>query len=524
MNLYKLLWEIGGKVCSYLATIITSLETIISNQGGGETQLSVTNESNTVFEQFEASLANGAEIDSGFIDFENWSKYDINFKSDVVGLTLVQESRDDVSQTILSNSIDFTASSLFLASFPTRQRFIRFRLQNNTGSPVTNVSMVVSGKTTGDDVSVFPLDISPQNFSSAALTQSVLIGEDPLGNFRNTTVNESGALLTSDFGTEVARGLYSNYTINTKFGRNASIDTTSAPEDVWNGGSDYTGFNCTQAETLSVVSSSANDSGSLVSSGTATGGNGTTLIDTVATFVTDGVSVGDIILNDTQVIHGIVSEVTSETVLTVRFFKDSVGSNEYVTNVGDSYRVATSSSTGAAVIKLNAALDGNYNPISEYVILNGTTPVVTTKQYIRQARATVEIAGSTGNNEGEITANQSITTANVTMVMPADSGQTAICCSTVPAGKRWVTKHLQAGMVRLNGSAGSAQVQFQVRERGGAWQTKRFEGISDSLLYDEMLVGGIVIEEQSDVRWRVQSVSDNNTQVTALFEYFEIVK
>lgn len=108
-----------------------------------------------------------------------------------------------------------------------------------------------------------------------------------------------------------------------------------------------------------------------------------------------------------------------------------------------------------------------------------------------------------GVNAGEITAHQTTTTANITMVMPADSGQTAICCATVPANENWIVKVLQTAMVISGNQTGSAQMQFQVRERGGAWQTKRFQGITNNNDFNELLEGGIVIEEQSDVRWRV---------------------
>ena len=44
-----------------------------------------------------------------------------------------------------------------------------------------------------------------------------------------------------------------------KFGKNPDIDTGSVPENIWNGGGLYTGFDPTGAETLNIVSDSTDD-------------------------------------------------------------------------------------------------------------------------------------------------------------------------------------------------------------------------------------------------------------------------
>lgn len=475
-----------------------------------------------LFENETASLLNGTEVDTGWLLISNVKGLLLNLTSDNDGLTLVQSFRNSDSGDITTLTIPLpTTLNDYALQFPARSQQTRFQIQNNSGATVTNVKILL--KATEVQPTITPLAFSPLPQSQALLSQSVIIGQDAFGSFTNSRVNEAGALLVSDFGTEVARELYQGYQIDTKFGRNADIDTGTTPEDVWNGGGSYTGFNCVTAETLNVVSSSANDLGTLVSSGTATGGSSTTLVDSGATFVTDGVVVGDMIINDTQSIHAIVSEVTSETTLTFRYISNGANTSNLTMNSGDSYRIASNGSTGASVVKLKG-LDADYNGISEYVILNGTTNVTTTKSFIRQSRAAVELAGTNTVSVGEITARQSVTTANITMVMPADSGQTAICCATVPAGKNWVIKDLNVSMVIDGNQSGSAQMQFQIRERGGAWQTKRFQGITNSNGFQETLIGGLIVEEQSDIRWRIQSVSNNNTQVTGLFEYFQIEK
>lgn len=61
----------------------------------------------------------------------------------------------------------------------------------------------------------------------------------------------------------ISSGLISGYSIVNKFGRNTDIDTATIPEDVWDGGGVYTGFPTGAPEEITVLSSSASDTGSL---------------------------------------------------------------------------------------------------------------------------------------------------------------------------------------------------------------------------------------------------------------------
>jgi hypothetical protein len=220
-----------------------------------------------------------------------------------------------------------------------------------------------------------------------------------------------------------------------KFGRNPDIDIASGFEAIWNGGGDYTGFDAVAGEAIEVFSSSALDAGTLVTSGTATGGSETTLIDAAATFVTDSVAIGDAILNDTDISHGIVTEVTSETTLTVfRFTKSDVFSSSV--EIDDSYRVVTPASTGAAVVEIGFLLDSDFdNETSEFIILNGTTGVDSVgTDYIRNSKQEVITAGSNNSNVGTITARQKTTTANIFAVVPIGYNKDMIAAYTIPKG------------------------------------------------------------------------------------------
>lgn len=274
--------------------------------------------------------------------------------------------------------------------------------------------------------------------------------------------NTGGALLTQDFGNEVSLGIVPGYSIDTKFGRNPDVDTTSTPEDLWGGSSTYTGFNATANQNIAVVSADANDTGTVVSSGTATGGSATTIVDSSATFSSDGVAAGDCVVNDTQAAHGIVASVDSETQLTV--YRMTGARIQGIFNVsGDTYRVVNANSTGAALIRLEGILDEDYvEQTPKYAVLNGASTVTVTVNAIRCSRAKIIIAGSSGVNEGVITINQATTTANVFANVPA-TGRTTIAATTVPAGKLMVLKRVRAAITRANGSAGSATILLNAR-------------------------------------------------------------
>ena len=203
----------------------------------------------------------------------------------------------------------------------------------------------------------------------------------------------------------------------------------------WNGGGEYVGFNATTDEEIQVSSTgtgAANDVGSVVSSGTATGGSETTIIDSGATFVSDGVAVGDCVINDTKAAHGFVKSVDSETQLTI-FRMTNTGIRQEENESGDNYRVVTSTGTGAAVIRIEQILDSEFNQIeSIYAVMSGTTNVNTGVNAYRCTRAKVILAGSAGANVGTIRIRQRTTTANIFAQMPAGKGQTTIASYTAP--------------------------------------------------------------------------------------------
>lgn len=217
-----------------------------------------------LFTQKDSSLANGADIDSGWIDMEAVAKYQITY-SGSAALSLSIESRSTGSGTAELTTPATYSGTFYLAVLPVRQRYMRFILTNSTGSPVTDAILSIKGIYGGaEGASVFPVEVAPSQFSPAALTQSVLIGEDTGGSYRNAKINQAGALLTGDFNAEVARGTQTGYTLWNKFGHNPDIDS-AASETIWAAGGTHQRM--TSADTLDIVSSSANDDGSPAGTG-----------------------------------------------------------------------------------------------------------------------------------------------------------------------------------------------------------------------------------------------------------------
>jgi len=594
------------------------------------------------------SLADGASLDSGWIDLSNKASYQLSLFAAASGLSLVIDSSEVEGGGGINDTSSTTAlQTSFLSTLPVRERYMRFRITNNSGGAIANVKFEVKTNVSiGTGASTFPLYVSPGEFSPALLTQAVALGKQPDGDYVlsradgglfNTSVNlaagetftsdwydidgyatleffvradvpsatkglkiewtndaqagtptiqatnyreyktsdvrigyaiwhirpkldgvrvtytngglaqssvyievvvrteaevglenSAGAVTVGEFGREVALGTVSNYTQTTKFGRNSEVDSgTSA--DIWGGGRNtlglhsYTGFNATANENLSTASSSIADVGSLISSGTVTTTDTNNIIDSGATFISDSVVVGDIVLNDTRGTYGYVTAIPSETQLTIFTMIDSA-TGRYDNILGNSYRVARATSTGSGVVVIRRILNSDYeSQTSKFVILNGTSTVSTTVDAYRCSRASVLLAGSTENNVGEITIRQATTTANIFCVMPEGGNQTLSCCDTVPKNTITLIESVLCQMSISGGGSASGVVSLRTRPKGGVFNTIRVYDLSSAggSVVDAEL-GGIALQQGTDFKLRVDSTSSNNVRFSGKMEYLEI--
>lgn len=316
----------------------------------------------------------------------------------------------------------------------------------------------------------------------------------------------------SDYLKEVASGNIPNESIYYKYGATTDVDRADPSTDIWGLSGDYTGFNVTVGDTISVYcfgTGAANNTGLVLSSSVATGGDKTKIQDSGANFIADGVAIGDLIINDTKGIHGVVIGVAATSLLVLRMNDGSANA------LGDSYRIATATGTGAAVVKIRKALEADRDGYkNEYIVLDGVNTVNTIgSDYVRCSRGQVIISGSFGGLEGGVLAHNTTIISDIFWSLDEGRDQTLVACDTVPKGYTLYIDRGKCAIARVNGSAGSAEVEFKVRDYGETFVSKIHQHISDSNSFNLDTVA--VINEYADFKWRVAEVSDDNTQIAA---------
>lgn len=238
-------------------------------------------------------------------------------------------------------------------------------------------------------------------------------------------IDSAGSLQTTatPYLFSIARDNISGVSFIDKFGHNAAASGTE--EEVWEGSAPYVYL--TSAEQVKLSSNDVDDDSSLLSSGAATEGSSTTLVDSGATFQSDGVAAGDIILNDSDVAHAYVTTVDSET--QIAFMAHN--STDFVS--GDAYRVVNANDSGAAVVEIRG-LAGDLAPLSEFMLLSTGASTTAAGSYLRVFRAIVRLAGSSNGNEGTLSLKNNAEN-NTLAVITAGRNQTLMAMWTVPAGK-----------------------------------------------------------------------------------------
>jgi len=470
------------------------------------------------------------------------------------GTMMLHEGAGDTAQTISSDnplpinfsgsvggvevvkSLDFTAYDLNAAAFSETTNIstdfildsieLNFSTAESKTITVTSTdgTIIYEDTNTNQSISLGDINIAFNGADNVtvAVTQFGSAGTmDCILKTKNATATLVGSPTAKDYFVEVGQGNISGVSHSNKFGRNPEVDTGSAPEDLWDGGGVY--VPPTQARIHTVKSTSAEDAGTLVSGGTATGGSATTIIDTGATFSSDGVAIGDTFLNDTQDDHSVVLSVDSETQLTLRIMHHNGGNIS-----GDSYRVVTSAGTGAVAVHITNALDSSWNTQKEFVILNGTSNVNTANSYLRINSVHIHGAGSNNTNVGNLTLTAAVDltkTAQISVGM----GRTLMAFTTIPAGKK---AHIVKYYTSLNRAGAIRDAQMDLSLRIRLWGD--YSDGEEVIHYLGAAVNGgivehdfkpyFVINEMTDLWIRIESVTDNDTDVSGGFDLILVDK
>lgn len=205
---------------------------------------------------------------------------------------------------------------------------------------------------------------------------------------------------------------------------------------------------------------------------------------------------------------------------------DTTPTVETVWDAGNGYTFLSAAST-ASVVSDSAndngtviiyGLDSNYDAISETLTMNGLTPVVSTKSFLRVYRAIYNTPGSLNvtddYNDGTITGTISATT--VFQIMPTES-QTAMGIYTVPRNHILMTKLWMCGLGKQTGAV--ADFHFEIRPYGGTWQLKQVITLNTNHgSFERNTPIGFRIDEKSDIRVRVHDCSTNNCVAITSFD------
>lgn len=310
---------------------------------------------------------------------------------------------------------------------------------------------------------------------------------------------------------DVAVGSIEGHSVISKFGENPDVDSGDGFLYMWDNAK-VAYVPPTQARLHNIASTLANDAGTVLSSGNATGGSANTIVDTGATFQTDTVAAGDFVLNDDDCVLGRVLTVDSETQLTVeRWAEPNNGLVSTPMSAGKAYRVVTTANTGASIFFVRG-LGATFLEQDEFVVLNGQSNVATAKTYTRQYRARVFGASAIG-----VITSTAQTDGTVTCQIIDGNNQTLMAIYTVPANKIgylikwWGT--LSRAITTIS------QLKLRIGELAGVGYVTQTRSISSagSSGFEYEFDTPIVIPGGADI-WIEANASANNSGVSGGFE------
>ena len=179
----------------------------------------------------------------------------------------------------------------------------------------------------------------------------------------------------------------------------------------------------------------------------------------------------------------------------------------------------TSGGTGARTIVVSG-LNATYDEVSETVVLNGQTAVLTTTTFIRVFRSFVVTAGTGATAAGTIYIGTGTVTAGVPATVYAQivlgENQTLMALWTVPAG---YTLYISRGTFSAasNNAAQYILSKFMIRPFNGVFRNVADVTVNSNVIPYDFEVP-LAIPEKSDIEARGIALAGTNFYTTASFE------
>lgn len=198
---------------------------------------------------------------------------------------------------------------------------------------------------------------------------------------------------------------------------------------------------------------------------------------------------------------------------TIKTLPTAAGTVSVVSDSVEDDPAGAGTSTGSWTVTL-VGLDANYLEQSETITMDGTTPVVSTKSFIRLFRMFSVTSGTAGTNVGNISASIG---GNLQSYIEADEGQSHQTDYCVPADKYLLIDYYMIRVGRMAGTS-DAHIQGEIRLNAGE-SDESWRSISDIYLYNG---GGhsndssaTLLPPKTDLRQRISSTAA--TQAVGVF-------
>lgn len=327
-----------------------------------------------------------------------------------------------------------------------------------------------------------------------------------------TQVNNKIRVSSMTYTYDIAEGNIENHTPFTKIGYTPSL-TSNVNTDIWSYAPTQPVYLFpTVAMGMEVLSSdNTADIGTIIKTGTSTGGTLTSLIDAGADFTAStAVDIGDAVILDksgTSPEFGWITAITSATELAIAGGFSSGGSGASRT-----YSILDKSATvGAHAVEFNY-LDGSYAEKREIVILNGTAVIPTVNLDIFRINSfRVIAAGANGIPTGNLTIRH-LSSTPVYSYITAGFNRARNAMYTVPAGKNLYVTDIAGGFA----TAGSPNKEYaRITTRANVDPTTRFQ--TDGLFYPftDVLVQNVTVPIQLAMPTKLTEKTDIKLSVIA---------